>query len=317
MKPCTQAEIDFYHTTGAHPDFAYYIPEFWGLLSLNQDATVAAAAVEPSPTVKSHTRLSSQVNGTAVSALQHGGRHSGQKILAESQIVMENVTAGLRKPNVLDVKLGVRLWADDAPPAKRQRLEEVAANTTSRPLGFRIAGMQTWMGPNFALQDGPGLDGYKRYGKEYGRSFDEDTVRKGFEDFFFVDSAGITKRLGKRVIKRFVEDLRGLRDVLEREESRMYSSSLLFVYEGDGPGLEEDFAVIGMQPMLPGLSSVDARVESSDEATDSEEDCQLPKVQAVKMIDFAHAAWTPGKGPDENVLHGIRSVIKILEELAN
>ena len=317
MKPCTQPEIDFYQTTSAHPDFAYYIPEFWGLLSLSQDVAVAAAAVERASTVNSHSRVPSQVNAMAMSALQQGGRHSGKKILAESQIVMENVTAGLRKPNVLDVKLGVRLWADDAPLAKRQRLEDVAATTTSQPLGFRIAGMQTWMGPNSAGQDGVGLDGYKRYGKDYGRSFNVDTVWKGFEDFFFVESAGITRRLGKRVIKRFLEDLQGLRDVLERKESRMYSSSLLFVYEGDGPGLEEDFAVVGMQPIPLGSSFEDAGGESSDEPTDGEEDCQLPKVQAVKMIDFAHAAWTPGQGPDENVLHGIRSVIKILEELAN
>ena len=317
MKPCTQPEIDFYQTTSAHPDFAYYIPEFFGILSVNPDVAVAASAVELASTLNLHSRVPSQVNAMVGSAPQQRERHSSKKISAVSQIVMENVTAGLRKPNILDVKLGMRLWADDALPDKRQRLEEVAARTTSQPLGFRIAGMQTWMGPNSAVQDGVGLDGYKRYGKEYGRAFNVDTVWKGFEDFFFVESAGITRRLGKRVIKRFLEDLKGLQGVLEEEESRMYSSSLLFVYEGDGLGLEEDFAVLDMQPMLSSSTLEDAVAESSDEATDGEEDGQLPKVQAVKMIDFAHAAWTPGQGQDENVLHGIRSVIKILEDLAN
>ena len=48
---------------------------------------------------------------------------------------------------------------------------------------------------------------------------------------------------------------------------------------------------------------------------DDEELAYPPKVQAVKMIDFAHARWTPGEGRDENVLHGIGSVISILEAL--
>jgi len=41
----------------------------------------------------------------------------------------------------------------------------------------------------------------------------------------------------------------------------------------------------------------------------------LPKIQVLKLIDFAHAEWTPGTGPDENVLHGIRNVIKLLDEI--
>ena len=49
---------------------------------------------------------------------------------------------------------------------------------------------------------------------------------------------------------------------------------------------------------------------------DDESDEPDPKVHDVRLIDFAHAQWTPGQGPDENVLIGVRSVLKILNELA-
>ena len=250
--------------------------------------------------------------------------------------MLENVAAGLRKPNVLDVKLGARLWADDAPLTKRQKLDEASNSKTSKPLGFRIPGMKTWMGPVSTGESHVGLDGYKRYGKEYGRSLTADTVRSGFENYFFIGSAGITRKFARKIIKRFLGDLYGLQEVLGKEESRMYSASLLFVYEGDGAGLQEDFETekqlldCETEQHLSELKSVQQGVyldchpdrsaledgrEVDIEDEDDEDVSELPKIQAIKMIDFAHAAWTPGLGPDENVLHGIRNVIKILEEL--
>ncbi|MCJ1396444.1 hypothetical protein MMC18_009334 [Xylographa bjoerkii] len=336
-KPCKQAEIDFYESTTAHPDFAYYIPIHCGTLSLGQNHDV------PEPTVVFPSSLNAHASDTTnhlqtttvADAPQPWVPSNGGKLSTDSAIVLENVAAGLRKPNILDVKLGARLWADDAPPAKRQKLDDVSNATTSKPLGFRIAGMKTWMGAKAVGYSPGGLDGYKIYGREYGRTLTLETVREGFENYFFIDSAGITKKFARRVIKRFLGDLHGLQEVLEKKESRMYSASLLFVYEGDGAGLQEDFetekqvldfeteqqlleletAQHGVRtngyPDRPALEDEGVDIEDEDD-DDAEE---LPKIQAIKMIDFAHAAWTPGLGPDENVLHGIRNVIKILEEL--
>lgn len=49
---------------------------------------------------------------------------------------------------------------------------------------------------------------------------------------------------------------------------------------------------------------------------DEEEEDDPPKVHDLRLIDFAHASWTPGQGPDENVLMGVRSLIRLLDELA-
>jgi 1D-myo-inositol-tetrakisphosphate 5-kinase/inositol-polyphosphate multikinase len=55
-----------------------------------------------------------------------------------------------------------------------------------------------------------------------------------------------------------------------------------------------------------------AETEELDEDADEEEE---PNTHAVKLIDFAHAEFVPGAGSDENVLHGVRSTVKLLEEL--
>jgi 1D-myo-inositol-tetrakisphosphate 5-kinase/inositol-polyphosphate multikinase len=49
---------------------------------------------------------------------------------------------------------------------------------------------------------------------------------------------------------------------------------------------------------------------------DDEDEEDTPKVHDLRLIDFAHANWTPGQGPDENMLKGIRSLITILEGMA-
>ncbi|KAG9531140.1 hypothetical protein KCU71_g23180, partial [Aureobasidium melanogenum] len=105
----------------------------------------------------------------------------------------------------------------------------------------------------------------------------------------------------------------------------MYSASLLFVYEGDPharkEALDSAIAQTAEDRDLDGLlvkSQGEKREEGEevDEDDDDEGDEQAdPKLFDIKMIDFAHAEWTPGQGPDENMLVGIRSVRKVLKNL--
>ena len=255
---------------------------------------------------------------------------NGGKITTDCAIALVNATAGFKKPNVLDVKLGARLWADDAPLAKRAKLEKSAEETTSKPLGFRIAGMKTWQGESRSDTGGPAASCYRTYDKNYGRWLTVDTVRQGFEEFFFVENAGVTLSLARKVIARVLVVLRGLQDVLEKCECRMYSASLLFVYEGDGKALQQAFEqedrcdalsepieVNGIQHAQHGSDEDDDDDDNDhDDEDDDGDDSDTPfEILEVKLIDFAHASWTPGQGPDENLLHGVRNVIKILNEL--
>ncbi|KAL9030216.1 MAG: hypothetical protein Q9196_001632 [Gyalolechia fulgens] len=317
VKPCSQAEIDFYQSTAAHPHFAPYIPKFIGTLMLNSNPQAAAALM------RCHAGPISEAPNAIAHAPVAGKAwtpSNGAKITTDLAIAMENVLASFNKPNILDVKLGARLWDDDAPPAKRAKLDKVSEETTSKPLGYRIAGMRTWQG--FAANDdtGNGLpadgytikDGYRLYDKFYGRQFSADTVCHGFEDFFLLERGAVARGPLRKVINRFLEDLEGLKIVLEREESRMYSSSLLFVYEGDKDALKEAFVAEKEDDKTP-LNSSDG-VETHEESDGDEEEGK-PAVQALKLIDFAHAEWTPGQGKDENLLHGLVNVIQMLEGL--
>ena len=260
IKPCTAREVTFYESATAHPEFARWMPTFFGTLQLN-DSVEEATSGAPA-----HNR--------------------------QSSIVLQNLTKGFLKPCVLDIKLGAQLWDDEAPQDKRDRLDKVSDATTSRSLGFRVAGMRVWKG------EGPG---YRAYDKLYGRTFTAETVLETLKEYLASD---ISAEQAKVLAARFLESVTEIREVLEKQESRMYSASLLFVHEGDGAALDA------------ALEAEKTRVEKPlSEDDDDEDEVEVAKATELKLIDFAHAEWTPGLGPDENALQGVRSVEKLLQEL--
>ena len=373
IKPCKVAEIEFYQSALHHPQFAYYIPVFMGNISfVGKSGPDVAAMMESINPDQQHSAIH-QIPDEMVRE-KAWAPSGGGKIRTDSGVVLENITANYRKFNVLDVKLGARLWADDAPQAKREKMENEANSTTSKALGIRIAGMRIYTGRDPAGPQGgdaeddgidqdtfgqidPNGSDYRIYDKHYGRSLTVDTVHKGFEKFFRIAPGKAPDEDIKKVLRAFLTDLDGLRCVLESEECRIYSSSLLFVYEGDREALHE---AIQLEENSPNIAYVDAAVTSPEpikptekpphdestpperetltkdtmpeseslssddaaepyEADDKDSDSESPqlRIQALKLIDFAHAQWTKGQGPDENLLYGIKNVIKILSEIIN
>jgi 1D-myo-inositol-tetrakisphosphate 5-kinase/inositol-polyphosphate multikinase len=296
VKPCTQAEIEFYESvTASHKDLAPHLPTYMGQLSLSAGA-VPEAEAEGSGTIQTATGVE---------------RLHGRKLATELHIVLENITHGFKKPNVLDLKLGAQLWDDAAKPEKRARLDEVSNATTSGSLGFRIAGMRAWKGASapevgedlskYAESNGEG--GYWVYNKMYGRKFSAEDVKEGFEAYVYPQGKEQEQlERAREVLAFFLGEVKDIQDVFEKKESRMYSASILLVYEGD---LEE------YNKTKETLRSHRPSLDEDEE--DEEED--LPKLAAVKMIDFAHATWQPGNGPDENAIKGMRSTAKILKDL--
>lgn len=351
---------------------AEIVPVFLGSLALN-DATDITSINEQLPVVADHMSLEMKEHVLEMFQGQHEEAreatrpaptpapvkapaqgdnvtwvpNSNKKIPTNTAVALDNAAYGFTRPNILDVKLGRRLWADDAPLEKKRRFDKISAETTHHDLGFRIAGMRVYKGADDAGE----LDeeDYKIYDKDYGRNeVNKDNVVASFRKFLYNAGAGIDDDYARAVAEAFRRDLEHVRDVLESVESRMYSSSLLFVFEGDGEALKaaiderssstansaEGKKKPGSEhPHLPGRSA--SRIDSgigldddgefistggmiaADSASDSDEDMEDdPKIWNLRLIDFAHATWTPGQGSDENVLLGVRSLITIFEELS-
>lgn len=286
-------------------------------------AADSAAAVPITPEVLQQTFTAStqpSAKTDAPASTQEWAPSAGHAISTSTSIVLQNVTHGFSHPNVLDLKLGARLWDDAAPIAKRARLDEVSRESTSGSLGFRIAGMKVWdpekkLGKNeyVELKD----DGSRSYNKYYGRAFKgEVDVTEAFEEFF----ASATK-VKKEVARRLLGNVKAMQEALENQESRMYSASVLMIFEGDEKALKERLEKAKESERSNASSAkMDANADSEEDEDEDideldDEDAPPSKIHEAKLIDFAHATWTPGQGPDENALQGIRSIVRILQKI--
>lgn len=344
IKPCTQAEVDFYQSaTRRHPEFADIMPLYMGTLQLEDpehiklDESVTGLVTENGALQTAKEELVAMVaEQVSAAAAQNGDApgsdkgteawipNRGKKIKTDKSVVLENASGAFKRPNILDVKLGVRLWADDAPQEKKTRFDKISRETTHANLGFRIAGMRVFRGSDSTTE----LDDeeYKIYDKDYGRlHVNEGNVVDEFRKFIFNRTAGIDEDLGKAVCEAFIRDLDKVEAVLSSHETRMFSTSLLFVFEGDGRALrsaiEKNNASVDAlleEAQQRSAKRVDSGiVMEDDDDSDLDIDVELPSIYKLKLIDFAHAQWTPGQGPDENILKGVRSLRRIFEEMAS
>lgn len=126
------------------------------------------------------------------------------------------------------------------------------------------------------------------------------------------------------VVERFVNDLTDFLATIQEEELRMRSSSLLMMYEGDVEAfdngvLEEQGNIAKIveraQAHLERQGEDEEDEEDEDDDEDFEDEEVKQKVTDMRLIDFAHSAWTPGMGPDEGVVLGVQSALSLFEQL--
>ncbi|KAK9446539.1 inositol polyphosphate kinase-domain-containing protein [Limtongia smithiae] len=297
IKPSTPVEIAFYESLLPHAEFLPITPRFYGTLTLRPN----------------------------------GGEGGAGDGAPRDAIVLENLTAGFNKPCVVDVKLGRRLWDDNAPLEKRERLDAVAAKTTSGSLAFRVAGMKVW---HHALST------YTLYERTYGQGLTAENVRDAVNEFIPV---ALGKGRRAEVLRRLCEGVGEIEMVVKGVETRMYSASVLIVYEGAAEALdaaikaetaerlsgydgeededeEEEFEVITETTIIDGREVQNMTISASsmpastvDIAEDDDDGEETQPVCRVRLIDFAHTTWTPGEGPDENVLEGVRNLLSLFK----
>lgn len=307
VKPCLQAEIDFYNETVAHhPDFAALIPKFYGSLQLGHTAEVDNALTANGD---GHEPNQDAATATALAKEDSSPLATGKPLTTGIAVALENVVSGFVHPNIVDIKLGKRLWADDYDLETREKRDRVAAGTTSVTLGFRVTGIKVWT-----------VDRYRLYDRVYGRSRTDESVADCLAE---VLCAGSDPDALRQIIGKLLAALDKIEHIIASQESRMYSSSLLLVYEGDAAArraaIAEDTDVGTQETYTAGKSFTSPSNHGNDDDDDddeSDEESEASKKSFdIRVIDFGHAKWTPGQGPDENMLCGIRSIRDVLRSI--
>ncbi|KAL0061468.1 hypothetical protein AAF712_011691 [Marasmius tenuissimus] len=220
----------------------------------------------------------------------------------KESLVLENLSHPFTKPNILDCKLGTELYDEEASPEKVERMKKTARDTTSFETGVRLTGFQVYDNETGEAVNTP---------KSYGKSIKSSELPDGIERFFPVISEGSNKGLPRElllpILENIREDIAEIREAFAGIEMRMVGGSVLVIYEADPKKAEEGLA------FLKKLEE-EGPPEDEDEDGDEEDEKNKPGLPyVVKLIDFAHTRFKPGQGPDEGVLKGIDTVLRLLD----
>lgn len=249
IKPCNDVEVAWYEQCLERSlPIVDCMPAFMGVLELKTPETIASIAPEAAHQLQAqHAALSGKGSSAAAGIQPDGVQLEGQtaadslaysppQASHERAVVLENLAYGYTKPCIVDIKLGRVLATPDAPQAKQDRLAAVAARTTSGSLGARIAGMRVWRSTK---------QSYSKYDRDWGKSLDDESIyTEGLLGFFSADLRLSQKQM---IASRMLRDVQACIECLEDMECRIYSPSLLLVYEGDQTALNHAIEDEGRQ----------------------------------------------------------------------
>jgi 1D-myo-inositol-tetrakisphosphate 5-kinase/inositol-polyphosphate multikinase len=148
-----------------------------GMLKSNDDGSVLKPSGSPmcaAREIKFYEQLLTTTDKDILPLREFTAEYRGTQTLTIGTktvnfIKLRDLTHGMLEPCAIDMKIGRRTWDPLATEAKRSAEDSKYVNCKNT-VGFCIPGFQT-----FHIESG----NYKKFGKEYGKKLNENTVKDG------------------------------------------------------------------------------------------------------------------------------------------